>query len=213
MNKSDRDPPQSPPPALNLMARTDIAVAAILVGFLFLTVGKSSWPNGETVHESIEMIGLVLIMISIFGRMWCSIYIGGRKRHALVTYGPYSVCRNPIFDFTIIGAVGVGAQVGSAVVASVCGLIAWFVMQRAARKEEAALLSAFGDAYSRYRERVPRFWPKFSLWYDREMVEVWPQTVVSAFLDASIFLVAVPVAEGIEYLHDINALPVLMILP
>jgi protein-S-isoprenylcysteine O-methyltransferase Ste14 len=213
MNETSREPLQPPPPALNLMARRDVVIALIVVSFLFLAVGKSRWPNGETAHETIEWIGLVLIMISIFGRMWCSIYIGGRERRKLITHGPYSVCRNPIFDFTMIGAVGVGAQVGSAVVALVCGLIAWIVLQRTVSKEEALLLSVFGDDYSFYRERVPRFLPKASLWYDREMVEVWPQTVVSAFLDASIFLVAVPLAEGIEYLHDINALPALMILP
>lgn len=49
----------------------------------------SIWPARTTLHhKAIEWIGVVLIFICIFGRSWCSLYIGGRKKTELVTRGP-----------------------------------------------------------------------------------------------------------------------------
>jgi hypothetical protein len=164
-------------------------------------------------HEVIEWIGLVLIVVSIFGRTWCAIYLGEDKSRALTILGPYSVCRNPYYAFTILGAMGVGAQVGSAVVALICGALAWVILQRVTVQEETELLARYGEDYGRYLQRVPRFIPKLSLWRDVEVTEVWPHTVANTFLDSIWYLLAIPVAEFIEYLHDIQALPVLLRLP
>jgi protein-S-isoprenylcysteine O-methyltransferase Ste14 len=196
-----------------LLARLDVMISLVVVGFLFLIVGEARSPNGENAHETIEWAGLVLIVVSIFGRTWCAIYLGNEKKQALVVQGPYSVCRNPHYGFAVLGAAGVGAQVGSAVVALICGALAWIILQRTTLQEEARLLAQHGEAYTRYCNRTPRFIPKFSLWRDVEMTEVWPQTVATTFLESAVFLLAIPVAEGIEYLHDIQALPVLLRLP
>ena len=117
-----------------------------------------------------------------------------------------------MYSFAILSGVGVGAQVGSFVIGLVCGYIAWLILQRFATREETALEAEFGSLYQRYAERVPRFIPKVSLWQDVDVVEVWPRTVL-AFLDAAVFLIAIPIAEGIEYLHDIGALPAIFHLP
>jgi protein-S-isoprenylcysteine O-methyltransferase Ste14 len=47
-----------------------------------------------------------------------------RKIEELVTVGPYSVMRNPLYFFFILGGIGVGAQSGSVVVALICGVLA-----------------------------------------------------------------------------------------
>ena len=44
-----------------------------------------------------------------------------------MTVGPYSVVRNPLYVFSIIGAAGAGAQHGSVVVALTLSLLAWLV--------------------------------------------------------------------------------------
>jgi protein-S-isoprenylcysteine O-methyltransferase Ste14 len=178
---------------------------------IFLFFGDSRW--GETVHETVEWLGLFLIFVSIAGRSWCTIYIGGSKRGRLVTDGPYSVTRNPLYLFSVVGAVGVGAQVGSLTIGLAAALFAWMIFYLTALKEERTLESAFGPAYREYVARVPRFWPRMKDWRSAEVVEVRPAFVVRTFLDACVFLLAIPVAESFEYLHEIGALPVLFRLP
>ncbi len=178
-----------------------------------MLVGGSRWPSGSFLHEAIEFFGLALIVLCICGRMICTLYIGGRKIEALVTDGPYSAVRNPLYSLSIVGAVGVGAQLGSITLAIITGVVVYLVFLFVILKEEQVLLSRFGVTYEAYLTRVPRLWPKFSLWRDIEKVEVNPRLVRVTALDASIFLLSIPIAEGFEYLHDTGFLPTLITLP
>ena len=194
-------------------ARKAVLFAAVALGVAFLLIGDSRWDEANVLHEAIEWAGIGLIVFCILGRTWCSLYIGGRKNRELAQSGPYSVARNPLYLFSIIGAVGVGAQVGSMVLAAIAGAIAWLVFLQTAMREEAALLANFGTAYRDYMARVPRFLPRLANWRDSDTLEVRPQLVVTTFLDALIFLIAVPIAEGLEYLHEAGKLPTLLLLP
>lgn len=194
-------------------ARKAVLFVAILLAIGLIVVAESRWPGGHPVHETIEWVGIACIVFAIVGRTWCSLYIGGRKTRTLVAVGPYSVCRNPLYAFSIMGGAGVGAQLGSFVLAAAGGVLAWLVFFLVALKEEEALTAAFGENYRRYIERVPRFLPRWRLWRDVETLEIRPRAVLVTFVDACVFLVAIPLAEGFEFLHDIGALPVLFRLP
>ena len=193
--------------------RKSVLLAFIVVGIAFVLVGDSTWPSGSFVHEAIEFSGLVLIVLCICGRMLCTIHIGGRKIAALVTDGPYSIVRNPLYSLSIVGAIGAGAQLGSITLALATGIVTWIVFLLVVLKEEKVLLERFGKSYEDYVARVPRLVPNFSLWRDVDIVEVNPRLVRITALDASIFLLAIPLAEGLEYLHDIGLLPNLIALP
>jgi protein-S-isoprenylcysteine O-methyltransferase Ste14 len=194
-------------------ARKAVLFVAILLGVALVVVADSRWPGGHPVHETIEWAGIACIVFAIVGRTWCALYIGGRKTRTLVAIGPYSVSRNPLYVFSIIGGAGVGAQLGSFTLAAVAGVLAWLVFFLVVLKEEEALTAAVGESYRRYVERVPRFLPRWRLWRDVETLEIRPRMVLLTFVDACVFLVAIPVAEGFEFLHDIGALPVLFRLP
>jgi protein-S-isoprenylcysteine O-methyltransferase Ste14 len=193
--------------------RKGILLAFIVAGLVFVLVGDSRWPSGSFLHEAIEFFGLGLIILCICGRMICTLYIGGKKIQSLVTDGPYSVVRNPLYTLSIIGAVGAGAQLGSFTLAIVTGAVVYLVFLLVILREEMVLADRFGVAYAEYIARVPRLFPKFSLWRDAEKVEVDPKLVRVTALDASIFLLSIPLAEGFEYLHDIGFLPTLISLP
>ena len=87
------------------------ALAAVPIFFL----AQPTWQG--TAHEFIEIAGIVLVFACIFGRMWSILYVGSKKNKELVTSGPYSMTRNPLYFFSCIGAVGVGLMYGSVVVA------------------------------------------------------------------------------------------------
>jgi len=195
------------------IARKAVLAISVVLAVVFLFIADSRWPDGGVMHEGIEWVGISLIVICILGRTWSTLFIGGRKNNALIVEGPYSICRNPLYLFSIIGTTGVGAQFGSITVALVCGFFAWVVFLWTTLREEAALLEAFGDTYRRYVERVPRFWPKIGLWDCPPTLTVKPGLIATTFFDAAIFLVAIPIAETFEWLHDIHVLPTLFSVP
>jgi protein-S-isoprenylcysteine O-methyltransferase Ste14 len=186
-------------------------VAAI--GVWAFAVTTSVHPAGETVHEMIEWLGIVLIVICILGRTWSSLYIGGRKIEELVQTGPYSVMRNPLYFFSFLGAAGIGMQVGGVVLGLICATLAVLVFYVVVRQEEEVLAQRYGRPYRDYLARVPRFLPKPSLWHDEPTLTIRPPRVLITFADAVLFLLAVPLAELFEHLQETGVIPVLLRLP
>jgi len=141
------------------------------IGALFI-FGAPRWsPRVESVDR---VAGRLLIVVCILGRTWCSLYIGGRKTSRLVMAGPYSVSRNPLYVFSVIGAVGIGAQLGAVSVAIVAGIFAAIVHMLVVVQEERLMLASHGDGFRDYAARVPRFLPRMSGWKNVELVQVPP---------------------------------------
>lgn len=179
------------------------AIRIFLIVYLAVMLfSQSRWSPDTSVHQGLEIAGIALIIIAILGRTWSSLYIGGRKNAQLVRTGPYSLVRNPLYTFSFMAGMGIGLQLGSVLfgLATVAILISvfWPVIM----KEEDHLGHLFGSAYADYRNEVPRFWPRLTQlrvsWRGVESLEVRPALVVRTFLEASLFLLAIPIVEGIE---------------
>ena len=193
--------------------RKAVLLAGIIVGAVLVAFTSSTYPPGGQTHEFIEWVGIVLIVTCILGRTWASLYIGGRKISNLVQSGPYSMCRNPLYFFTILGAAGVGAQVGSITLALLCAAIALFVFTVVTLQEERLLNDRYGAAFAEYRGRVPRILPDPRLWRDEPTLTIHQLRVLRTFADALVFLLSVPISEALEYLQEWGYLPVLLHLP
>ncbi len=191
-----------------------LAVLVALIGLVgaSLVTQSSDGVHGEW-HERVEVIGLVAIVLSIVGRAWCSLYIGGRKKSEIVDRGPYSITRNPLYVFSYIGAFGIGAQSGSATIGFAFVLAAMVVFYMTVKREEAFLEREFGAVYAAYKARTPRFWPRFSLWRDEEQLTIRPALFVTTILDGLIFLLAIPVFELIDVGQASGWLQVMAHLP
>jgi protein-S-isoprenylcysteine O-methyltransferase Ste14 len=205
LHASERSPSQ--------VGRKIVLALACLLGVGVFFFADSYWPDEGAAHESIELIGAGLIAICVMGRTWCSLYIGNRKNREVVQDGPYSMVRNPLYAFSIVGAFGVGAQAGGITASLVCGFLTWVVFSRMAQIEEDHMIDKFGAQYVDYMMQVPRFWPNISLYHSRKSLEVFPARILRTFLDASIFFVAVPVMELFDYLHGTGVLPTMIWLP
>lgn len=194
--------------------RRRLSLAAIVaVAAAFALFARSSWGSGSAVHEIVEFAGLALIVACMLGRTWCTLYIGGRKKHVLVTDGPFSLCRNPLYVFSTLGAAGIGLTTGSIVVGLVLGLAIGFVFDRVVRREEEWLLAHHGAAYADYCAATPRWLPRLRNWKDTEMVEARPRLLAITFREASLLLIALPAMELVEWLQGAGWLPVLLNLP
>ncbi len=187
--------------------RIHILQAGALAALPIFLLSQPSW-DGQA-HEFIEIAGIVLVFACIFGRMWSILYVGSKKNKELVTSGPYSMTRNPLYFFSCIGAVGVGLMYGSVVVALALGLIAYGVLAATAAKEADYLRTMFGPAYEAYSHRTPIFWPKPQLYEDAQEVHFSPKALRKTLLDGILFLAAFPIIETLEYLHASGKLPIL----
>lgn len=185
-------------------------------GFLLLVAvlfSDSLWASGGLLHEGTEMLGYVLIFLCIAGRSWCSLYIGGRKKIQLIAEGPYSVSRNPLYVFSVLGGIGIGLQTGSFGVGLICGLFAFAIFSAVIQREESFLMSRFPAAFAAYAARVPRWGPRLSLWQSSELLLVQPRYVLLTFRDALAFLATIPLLEAVEWAQIAGWLPVLLHLP
>jgi protein-S-isoprenylcysteine O-methyltransferase Ste14 len=194
--------------------RKRVLFVGIAIGIALLALTDSTWRVAwPGVHRGIQWCGLLLILICILGRTWATLYIGGQKKRELVTKGPYSVVRNPLYLFTLFGAAGIGALSGSLVMAAVCAAFAMAVFLSVVRHEEQFLLATFPREFPAYAARVPRLLPRLSAWQDADHLIVKPRLVHRTFLDASLFLMAVPLIGVKALVRDLLWLPIIVYLP
>lgn len=183
-------------------------VAFLAIALLFV---RSAWQS-EIIHEYTKVLGLSLIVVAVVGRMWCTMYIGGRKSYEIVSAGPYSITRNPLYLFSTIGAIGVGAQSSSITIALGFGLLCYIAFRIVIWVEERFLRNAFGATYERYCSIVPRFLPRFSVFRDEETLTVKLDSLYRTMKDGLVFFVAYPTFEIVEHLQNAHILPVLLVL-
>jgi protein-S-isoprenylcysteine O-methyltransferase Ste14 len=186
---------------------------AFLIGVLMFALTGSRFDAVNRTHEVIEWAGIAAIIVCILGRTWASLYIAGRKIEQFVTDGPYSVMRNPLYFFSIIGTAGAGALLGSVVAGAVFGALAWAVFYVVTLQEERVMAERYHGAFADYLASVPRFLPNPRLWRDEPTLTIMPPKILRTFADATLFLLMVPLAEGFEQLQSAGVLPVLFRLP
>jgi len=91
--------------AKNRKILTWLLAGALAVLVLF---SQSYWEQKRIISDTFFLIGVILVGIATVGRLWCLLYISGYKTETLITTGPYSACRNPLYFFSLLGGVGVG---------------------------------------------------------------------------------------------------------
>lgn len=183
-----------------------LRIAALRLFFLLalplIVFTRSAWSDPEWVFEIMEVSGIFLIILAVLGRFWAILYIGGMKNMTVMQYGPYSVCRHPLYLFSTIGVVGLGLMLGSLLLTVFLGGAAFLILSATAAREENFLRSQFGAAYDAYAARVPRIWPRPSLFRTGATVTVQLNTLRTNFADALVFLAFIPLAELMEWVKE-----------
>lgn len=203
--------PDSASPSL-LKARIRHTRWAALPLLALLLTARPLWTR-PLVLGAADWLGYAALIVCVLGRAWCAAYIGGRKTHELITIGPFSVVRNPLYVFSFIGVLGIGLISGMIVVTALLAALFALYYREVVRREEAVLGERFGAVYEDYRRRVPRWWPRPDLWRDEAEIMVKPAMLWATMRDAAWFFVAFPALEAIDHLQRADILPVLIGLP
>jgi len=142
--------------AHNRIRMSQLSAVAV---FALLAISDTRWEQTLT-EATLFLIGAILVGIATVGRCWCLLYIVGFKNATLITVGPYSMTRHPLYFFTMIGAIGVGFATETFTFAALFGLWFWLFYPHVIRAEEQRLAGLHGADFEEYRQRVPRFWPR-----------------------------------------------------
>jgi len=111
-------------------------------------------------------LGFALTVAGIAFAIWARMWIAGnwssdvtvKRDHELIVDGPYALVRHPIYTGILTGLLGTALAVGEW--RALLGVaIATGAYWRKLRIEERVMRRQFGEAYTRYTERVPALIP------------------------------------------------------
>ncbi|HTN49107.1 MAG TPA: isoprenylcysteine carboxylmethyltransferase family protein [Burkholderiaceae bacterium] len=180
-------------PIARLFSQHRIKVSRVFgIGFVAILVATGSLWQGTLAGRAMFLAGIVLAASGMLGRVWCLTYSSGYKSSELVTQGPYSVSRNPLYFFSFIGLVGIGLATETITLTLL--LIAFFALVYPAviAGEEEFLVGRFGEPYQEYCRRTPRFFPDRSLFVEPDSYTVQPRTLRRS-LGGVIWFIGLPV--------------------
>ncbi len=116
-------------------------------------------------------IGIIIVALGELVRIWANGYVGHVKVNRtntspntakigrLITAGPYAFVRHPLYLGTFLLAAGTCIIVGNwwFGITAMAPLV--LIYRRKMAEEEACIQAEWGETYTRYHERVPRWLP------------------------------------------------------
>jgi len=129
-------------------------------------------PAGSSVDFLIDAMAWLIFIAGGTFRWWATLYIGSRKQCVLVTHGPYSLCRNPLYVGTFLIVLSIAFFLQSATFAAGLVLASVIYLTTTVSIEEKNLRHHFGPSYDSYCREVPRFVPRFAGFRSPANVEV-----------------------------------------
>jgi protein-S-isoprenylcysteine O-methyltransferase Ste14 len=116
--------------------------------------------------ESLPLAGMVLTVAGCAFAIWARVTLGAnwsaratvKADHELITSGPYSLARHPIYTGLLMAIVGSALAGGEwRCVLGVAIIVFAFLVKMS--QEERLMMQTFPEAYPRYRERVKALIP------------------------------------------------------
>ncbi len=162
------------------------AAAILAIGYALLVPAPREL--GRLVLETGEIVGFLLLALAALGRLWCLAFIAGAKNEDLITAGPYSVVRNPLYLLNFVGVIGLGLGFENPPLALLlaCGFALFY--PSVVREEEARLARLFGADYVAYCAATPRWIPRWSAYHEPDTWVISPRRFRRGLLDAMWFL-------------------------
>jgi protein-S-isoprenylcysteine O-methyltransferase Ste14 len=169
-------------------------------------ISKSRWED-SLVGPALFLAGAVLIGFAVVGRLWCSMYISGYKSGTLITEGPYSMSRNPLYFFSFLGAVGAGLATETFLI-PICLLLAFaFYYPMVIKAEQKKLAGIHGQSFSNYCKKTPVFFPSFKLLKEPDEYTVKPKIFRKTLFEVMWFVLLLGIIEVKEAFEQAGLLP------
>jgi protein-S-isoprenylcysteine O-methyltransferase Ste14 len=197
-------------PRLRLTLLYFLALIAVVA---FVDPGWTNHGSPSWVIAVLDALALVLVALACLGRIWCSVFVAGRKDATLVTEGPYALCRHPLYVLSFIGGVGLGLATHTMTLTLLTAAVLALLLGSAARGEERLLASLHGETFHCYARDTPRWWPRWSAWTIPASLDVRADVLWKAFVDAGAFFLLYALLVLAADLREGGLLPTLLRLP
>ena len=143
-------------------------IGMMLIPFVYIL---TAWLDAFNypLPELIRLFGIALNISGLIFLTWIHRSLGQHwsmmlklgEEHKLVTTGPYSRIRHPMYTYFYILVIST-ALISSNVIVGVLGILFWTCLYIIRiNDEEEMLIQEFGDEYREYIERTGRLLPKF----------------------------------------------------
>lgn len=189
-----------------------LRLAFVPIVFIAIFV-RPSWSVESTTAFVIETSGYLFLLGGLLIRIWCTFYIGGQKSKDLITTGPYSLCRNPLYIGTFMLSIGAGLCFENLLMLLLVPAIIIPVHLIVIQMEEAHLEGVFGEQYRAYKQKVPRLWPHFSDYSSPDLLSVNIHAIWRITLDTLGVLLLPQIEDLLEVLHNHGIIPILWHFP
>ncbi len=183
-----------------------------VVAFCLLAITAPP-PRLPMMNALLETAGIVAVFSAIAGRAWCFLYTGGRKDGELVTGGPYSITRNPLYFFSLVGIAGVAVQTGSLLSSTAIATASFVTFNIAIRGEEGDLARRFGERFLEYQQTTPRLLPDLTSWKELEDIPLRSVRALASLRGGVLFLMVWAGVDLIQFAHSVSLLPAFWTLP
>jgi protein-S-isoprenylcysteine O-methyltransferase Ste14 len=190
-------------------ARLLIPKLLFLPVILFALVSRHVYVEGGFWDTTFAVVAFFFLTVAALGRVWCAAYISGRKNSELVTDGPYSLTRNPLYLFSLAGYFGAGLAFEKLTVAFAFVCLFWLLHWPTIFSEETKLRAKFPDEYDAFAKSVPRFWPRLGPMKLPQYVTFSPRTFNRAVLHCGYLMLVFMLAQIIEYFQTVGVIPIL----
>jgi protein-S-isoprenylcysteine O-methyltransferase Ste14 len=192
-----------------------IILSRVLGAFVVLLILFSDplWRPAPITKMAFELLAFILVLFATFGRLWALSYISGHKTKDLITEGPYSMMRNPLYFFSLSGTIGIGIVTSSILLTGLIIIIFSIYYPLVIRAEEEHLSKIHGEAFYRYCSEVPSFIPKISLYREPVEYSVNARLFRRAFFSVMWFPLLFLLLLFIGRLHASSIVPALLTIP
>ena len=180
--------------------------------FILILFSHKNLEDIPAIADIIFICGITLVGIGTIGRIWCALYISGYKDRILIQSGPYSICRHPLYFFSLLGGLGIGLATETLTIPVIIliGFILFYPLLM--NHEEKSLSKTFGKEFQSYSQRTPKFFPKFSLFNMPEECTVSTKVFTRALIRSFFFIWMIGLLELIEGFQQSGIVPTLFSL-
>ncbi|HEY0914061.1 MAG TPA: isoprenylcysteine carboxylmethyltransferase family protein [Solimonas sp.] len=173
------------------------------VGIVLLYLLSASYwhDNDAWITHLLTPMGIVLAAAGALGRLWSSSYASGNKNTQLLTVGPYSLMRNPLYAFSYVGGLGIAITTETLVIPLLFTIWFFWYYPKVVTGEERFLESQYQGEFRAYMQQVPRFVPRPEGFVEPPRWEMSPPAFRKSMQHVVWFVIAAVLLHG---MHDLR---------